>query len=71
MVNGVVTLLPAPEGYVVNFDHPQRQAVPAAFWVCGVGSFLSALLMAQRLYTKAFLVGRLQIDDCKLRANSL
>ncbi|KAF4825696.1 Satratoxin biosynthesis SC1 cluster protein 4 [Colletotrichum siamense] len=63
VVNGVVTLLPAPEGYVVNFDHPQRQAVPAAFWVCGVGSFLSALLMAQRLYTKAFLVGRLQLDD--------
>ncbi|KAL0938517.1 uncharacterized protein CTRU02_205127 [Colletotrichum truncatum] len=55
-----------PDGYVVDFNNPQREAVPEAFWVAGVGAFLSLLLMAQRLYTKAFLVGRLQWDDAFL-----
>lgn len=65
VVNGVVTVLPPPEGYVVNFDNPQRQAVPEAYYVAGFGTLLSLLLMAQRLYTKAFLIGRLQWDDGK------
>ncbi|KAF6825094.1 integral membrane protein [Colletotrichum plurivorum] len=63
IVNGVLTVLPAPEGYVVRFDNPQRRAVPEAFYVSGFGTFLSLLLMGQRLYTKAFLIGRLQLDD--------
>ncbi|KAK1622227.1 integral membrane protein [Colletotrichum phormii] len=63
VVNGVITVLSAPEGYVVNFDDPQRQAVPEAYYVAGFGTLLSVLLMAQRLYTKAFLIGRLQWDD--------
>ncbi|KAK1704547.1 integral membrane protein [Colletotrichum lupini] len=63
LVKGVVTVLPPPEGYVVNFDNPQRQAVPEAYYVAGFGTLLSVLLMAQRLYTKAFLIGRLQWDD--------
>ncbi|KAK7449939.1 integral membrane protein [Colletotrichum acutatum] len=65
VVNGVVTVLSPPEGYVVNFDNPQRQAVPEAYYVAGFGTLLSLLLMAQRLYTKAFLIGRLQWDDGK------
>ncbi|KAK1689650.1 integral membrane protein [Colletotrichum godetiae] len=63
VVNGVITALPPPEGYVVNFDGPHRQAVPEAYYVAGFGTLLSILLMAQRLYTKAFLIGRLQWDD--------
>ncbi|KAL2883226.1 hypothetical protein SGCOL_001417 [Colletotrichum sp. CLE4] len=63
VVNGVITALPPPEGYVVNFDDPHRQAVPEAYYVAGFGTLLSILLMAQRLYTKAFLIGRLQWDD--------
>ncbi|KXH25986.1 integral membrane protein [Colletotrichum nymphaeae SA-01] len=63
VVNGVVTVLPPPEGYVVDFDNPQRQAVSEAYYVAGFGTLLSLLLMAQRLYTKAFLIGRLQWDD--------
>ncbi|KAF6806675.1 integral membrane protein [Colletotrichum sojae] len=68
IVNGVLTVLPAPEGYVVNFDNPQRRAVPEAFYVSGFGTFLSLLLMGQRLYTKAFLIGRLQLDDVAIGA---
>ncbi|CCF37596.1 hypothetical protein CH063_08889, partial [Colletotrichum higginsianum] len=63
VVNGVITVLQPPDGYVVDFDNPQRQAVPEVYYVAGFGTFLSLLLMAQRLYTKAFLVGRLQWDD--------
>ncbi|KAF9873915.1 integral membrane protein [Colletotrichum karsti] len=63
VIKGILTVLPAPEGYAVDFANPQRQAVPDAFYVAGIGSVLSLLLMAQRLYTKAFLVGKLQVDD--------
>ncbi|OLN96264.1 hypothetical protein CCHL11_04418 [Colletotrichum chlorophyti] len=63
VVNGIVTILSPPLGCVVDFDNPQRQAVPDAYYAAAIGSFLSLLLMSQRLYTKAFLVGRLQWDD--------
>lgn len=63
IINGVLTALPAPEGYVVDFANPQREAVPDAFWVAGFGLFFSVLLMVQRLYTKIFLSGGLQTDD--------
>lgn len=65
VINGVTTLLPAPEGYVVDFANPQREAVPDAYYVAAFGSFLSVLLMLQRLYTKIFLSGGLQADDCE------
>ncbi|KAM0277695.1 hypothetical protein ACHAQH_005638 [Verticillium albo-atrum] len=59
-------VLPAPEGYVVDFDNPQRQAVPHAYWIAGVGVILAVLMMAQRLYTKIFLTGKFQLDDALL-----
>lgn len=65
VVNGVVTVMPAPEGYVIDFDHPQRQGVPEAYWIAGVGGFFAILFMAQRLYTKVFLTGGLMLDDGK------
>lgn len=63
IINGVVTLLPAPEGYIVDFANPQRAAVPDSYYVAGFGLFFSVLLMLQRLYTKIFLSGGLQADD--------
>ncbi|KAK5996634.1 hypothetical protein PT974_01971 [Cladobotryum mycophilum] len=66
VIDGVVTVLPSPEGYVVDFAHPQRAGVPHAYWVAGVGFFLNVLFMGQRLYTKAVFVGKLQIDDAFL-----
>jgi hypothetical protein len=58
-----VGVLPAPEGYVIDFDNPQRQAVPHAYWIAGAGGVLTVLMMAQRLYTKIFLIGKFQMDD--------
>ncbi|KAL0929829.1 uncharacterized protein CTRU02_215259 [Colletotrichum truncatum] len=65
IINGVTILLPAPDGYIVDFQNPQRQAVPEAYWVAGIGTSLSLLLMAQRVYTKAILHGYLELEDCK------
>lgn len=58
-----VGVLPAPEGYIVDFDNPQRMAVPHAYWIAGAGGILTVLMMAQRLYTKIFLIGKFQMDD--------
>ncbi|KAI9172755.1 integral membrane protein [Paramyrothecium foliicola] len=64
IVNGIVTVLPVPSpDYVVDFDNPQRQAVPHAYWIAGAGTILSLLMMGQRLYTKFFLMGKMQADD--------
>lgn len=65
LVNGVEVLLPPPEGYVVDFENPTRTAVPLAYWVAGVGIFLSLLFMGQRLYTKLFLMRTIQVEDSK------
>ncbi|KAF7554020.1 hypothetical protein G7Z17_g3227 [Cylindrodendrum hubeiense] len=66
MTNGVVTVLAAPEGYVVDFDHPQRQGVPQAYYVAGFGSAISLLFFAQRLYVKVCLAGGILVDDVLL-----
>lgn len=63
LTNGVITVLPAPEGYVVDFDNPQRIAVPEAYYISGITTFLGCLMMAQRLYTKIALVRKFQWDD--------
>ncbi|KAM5357849.1 hypothetical protein ACJZ2D_015859 [Fusarium nematophilum] len=48
ITNGVETLLAAPDGYVVDFDHPQRQGIPQAYYVAGFGSAIALLFFAQR-----------------------
>lgn len=62
-VNGVEVLLPAPDGYVVDLENPQRNLNIAAYWAFGVGNFLALLLLGQRLYTKVFLSSGLQRED--------
>lgn len=63
--DGVITLLPPPEGYVVNFDNPTRQGEHEAYYIAGFGLAISFLFFMQRMYVKIFLAGGLQIDDCK------
>lgn len=52
-----------PDGYIVDFANPQRRAVPEAYWLAGVTTFLSLLFMMQRLYTKAIILGNFHLDD--------
>lgn len=63
IIDGVPVLLPPPEGYEVDFDNPQRQAVPEAYWIAGVSVFVSLLFVAQRLYTKFVIMRKIQADD--------
>lgn len=48
----VETLIPAPPGYVVDFEHPQRRGDLATYWCFGVGITMAVLFTAQRLYVK-------------------
>lgn len=59
-----VALLPAPPGYVVDFDHPQRRGLPAGYWICGVGLLLSSSFLAMRVYTKLRLSKDFKLEDC-------
>ncbi|CRK25898.1 hypothetical protein BN1708_014364 [Verticillium longisporum] len=63
VVNGVLVATPPPEGYVVDFDNPQRHSVLTAYVVSAVGMLLALLFMLQRLYVKAFVRHSLGIDD--------
>jgi hypothetical protein len=51
-IDGVMVLLPPPEGYVVDFDNPARQGIPDAYFVAGFGLAISFLFFMQRMYVK-------------------
>lgn len=63
VVNGVPVALAPPEGYVVNFDNPERNSVTAAYWLFGVFNFLCLLFMAQRAYVSIIVQKRVQLED--------
>lgn len=64
--NGVLTVIPAPEGYVVDFSHPQRRGVTEIYWIVAVGNVLALMFLAQKLYTKIVVDRRFQVDDGEL-----
>lgn len=66
VVKGVVTLVPPPEGYDVNFENPKRNGDIACYWLTGVGSLLAILFLGQRLYVKTILRKQFRIDDGEL-----
>lgn len=65
VVNGVPVLLPPPDGYVVDFDNPQRRSVKASYIVASIGMVISTFFMLQRLYVKSVLRNNLGVDDCR------
>ncbi|KAI8307462.1 hypothetical protein K4K59_010832 [Colletotrichum sp. SAR11_240] len=64
--SGVITALPAPEGYVVDFDNPQRRDVVESYVVVGIGMFLALLFLLQRLYVKIIIRKKFGLDDVLL-----
>ena len=62
-VNGVPVVMLPPEGYIVDFDNPQRNSVTEAYWIFGVGNFLCLLFMLQRVYVRAVVQRRAQLED--------
>lgn len=71
LTNGVLTALPAPPGYVVDFENPSRNSETAAYWVAGVGNFLSLLFIGQRFYVNGFVKRSLRLDDGKSQIDLL
>ncbi|KAF1953114.1 hypothetical protein CC80DRAFT_478548 [Byssothecium circinans] len=63
MTKGVLTLIPLPEGYNVDFDNPRRNGDVTCYWLTGVGSFLALLFLGQRLYVKAVVRKHFRLDD--------
>ncbi|EUC46563.1 hypothetical protein COCMIDRAFT_35794 [Bipolaris oryzae ATCC 44560] len=61
--NGVMTILPPPEGYVVDFANPQRRLLGEAYALFIVENILAFIFLAQRLFTKIRLMKQFQIDD--------
>ncbi|KAF2744974.1 hypothetical protein M011DRAFT_460462 [Sporormia fimetaria CBS 119925] len=64
-------LFPAPEGYIVNLDNPQRSGVAANLWVGSVGIVLSTILFSIRIYTKTFLARNFSADDVQYSRGTL
>jgi hypothetical protein len=65
-INGTITLVPAPPGYVVDFEHPQRQLVTEVYTVVVVENILALMFLLQRLYTRVVLMGLFQIEDGRI-----
>ncbi|KAM0232664.1 hypothetical protein ACHAP5_010671 [Fusarium lateritium] len=55
-VNGVTVVMLPPEGYVVNFDHPQRRHQMESYIISGVGIALASLFVFQYLYVKFWIL---------------
>lgn len=66
LTEGVVTYLPKPQNYSVDFDNPQRQFHTEFYAITSVGNVLMLLFLGQRLYTKIFLANGFQLDDAFL-----
>ncbi|KAH8883714.1 hypothetical protein GQ53DRAFT_663278 [Thozetella sp. PMI_491] len=71
VTNGVTTLVSPPEGYVVDFNHPQSQHAIDHYLIFAIGGFLAFLTLVQRFYTKHFLSGGLGVDDGSISIGGL
>ena len=63
MTDGVLTVLPAPEGYEVNFENPPQVGAIAGYFVTGFGIALAATFLALRLYTRARITRNIGLED--------
>ncbi|KAF4983938.1 hypothetical protein FZEAL_763 [Fusarium zealandicum] len=55
-INGIQVAVPPPEGYTVDFDHPQRQHETESYVVSGIGMALALLFFLQFLYVKVWIL---------------
>lgn len=71
VVDGVPVAIPPPDEYVVDFDNPQRNSVPAAYWMFGVGNFFMLLSVLQRAYVRVVIQRTFKLEDGKFSGTSL
>lgn len=63
-MSDVTGVIPAPAGYVVDFENPQRRGDVATFWCFGLLVPVAMLFTAQRVYVKLGLGIGWAADDC-------
>lgn len=63
MTDGVLTVLPAPEGYVVNFENPPQIGNIGGYFVTGFGLALASAFLFMRLYTRIAITRNFGIED--------
>lgn len=63
VVDGVPTLVGAPDGYRVDFAHPQQHFKLAHYLIFSLMCPLALVTLGQRLYTKLRLSTGLKLDD--------
>ncbi|KXH48458.1 hypothetical protein CSIM01_04837 [Colletotrichum simmondsii] len=71
VTNGTTTVIKAPEGYLVDFEHPQQQKVLEHYLVFGILGPLAFLTLIQRFYTKFCLSDGPKIDDWSISIGGL
>ena len=71
--NGIITIIPPPEGYDVDFDNPKVQYMVESYTVAIIEMVLAFLFLVQRLYTKIVIMKKFQLEDgssvCILRVH--
>lgn len=55
-INGVTVVMLPPEGYIVNFDHPQRRHQLESYIISAIGIALAFLFFLQYLYVKFWIL---------------
>lgn len=58
-------LIPAPAGYVVDLENPQRCGEAVITWVGVVGLVIATAFLMIRAYTKVVLAKKISSDDCE------
>lgn len=61
----VKTIIPAPAGYVVDYNSPQTQYIAQSYTVVAVEMTLAFIFLLQRLYTKIVIMKKFQLEDGK------
>lgn len=70
-IDGVRMVVPAPEGYVVDLNNPERTGVPSVYYVAGFMGSLSLIFFAQRMYVKAVVATGIELDDGRFDKSKL
>lgn len=63
-------IVPAPNGYIVDLQNPQRRGEAIITWVGIVGMVFATTLLMIRGYTKVVLVKKMASDDCRFGYHS-
>ena len=69
-VNGTLTLVPPPPGYVVDFENPQRQLETQVYTVIVVENLFALAFLLQFLYTRIYVMKLFQLEDGKTQSCS-